>query len=233
MVKHISFTRMFWSLASSYQRDPKSLVTFPAVSSAEFEVKTWPMSSPPCCKCIRATVRNLRWVRNAAMCTITTHHHHHHHHHLNKGWSFLLPPWQFKGPAVDQLYQMPQMARHCGGLPREDPKLWGPSCGATPSGLRSAFCRLGTVAQEKFTSDLLSTIKLPKNAIDWEPSFLHPCDFSRATLEPWLHWLHSQQPLVEDLSGCLPKPRYQVDLRDAETLKFFHFFLGGPVMKRK
>lgn len=73
---------------------------------------------------------------------------------------------------------MPQMARHCGGLPREDPKLWGPSCGATPSGLRSAFCRLGTVAQEKFTSDLLSTIKLPKNAIDWEPSFLHPCDFS-------------------------------------------------------
>lgn len=58
-------------------------------------------------------------------------------------------------PAVDQLYQMPQMARHCGGLPRE----------------------------EKFTSDLLSTIKLPKNAID--------------------------------LSGCLPKPRYQVDLRDA------------------
>mmetsp|Transcript_50769 Transcript_50769/g.94929 ORF Transcript_50769/g.94929 Transcript_50769/m.94929 type:complete len:481 (+) Transcript_50769:90-1532(+) len=58
-------------------------------------------------------------------------------------------------PAVDQLYQMPQMARHCTGLPRE----------------------------EKFTSDLLSTIKLPKNAID--------------------------------LSGCLPKPRYQMDLRDA------------------
>jgi len=58
-------------------------------------------------------------------------------------------------PAVDQLYQMPQMARHCNGLPRE----------------------------EKFTSDLLSTIKLPKNAID--------------------------------LGGCLPKPRYQMDLRDA------------------
>ena len=38
----------------------------------------------------------------------------------------------------------------------------------------------------------------------------------------------------EDLSGCLPKPRYQVDLRDAETLKFFRFFFGGgPVMKRK
>mmetsp|Transcript_85347 Transcript_85347/g.204475 ORF Transcript_85347/g.204475 Transcript_85347/m.204475 type:complete len:492 (+) Transcript_85347:111-1586(+) len=58
-------------------------------------------------------------------------------------------------PAVDQLYQMPQMARHCNGLPHE----------------------------EKFTSDLLSTIKLPKNAID--------------------------------LGGCLPKPRYQMDLREA------------------
>ena len=34
--------------------------------------------------------------------------------------SVKLRSWLSWGPAVDQLYQMPQMARHCGGLPRED-----------------------------------------------------------------------------------------------------------------
>eukprot|EP00931_Biecheleriopsis_adriatica_P060419 TRINITY_DN36288_c0_g1_i1.p1 TRINITY_DN36288_c0_g1~~TRINITY_DN36288_c0_g1_i1.p1 ORF type:complete len:511 (-),score=84.84 TRINITY_DN36288_c0_g1_i1:168-1700(-) len=53
-------------------------------------------------------------------------------------------------PAVDQLLQMPQMMRHTGGLKEE----------------------------HRHASDLLSTIKLPKNAID--------------------------------LSGCLPKPRYDL-----------------------
>lgn len=58
-------------------------------------------------------------------------------------------------PSVEQLYQMPQMSRHTSG----------------------------GLAQDKYASDLLQTIKLPKNAID--------------------------------LSGCLPKPRYQVNLSEA------------------
>mmetsp|Transcript_89214 Transcript_89214/g.158155 ORF Transcript_89214/g.158155 Transcript_89214/m.158155 type:complete len:513 (+) Transcript_89214:66-1604(+) len=61
-------------------------------------------------------------------------------------------------PAVDQLLQMPQMARHANNGGREDSKQ---------------------------SSDLLQTIKLPKNAID--------------------------------LTGCLPKPRYQTPLSDVLT----------------
>ena len=70
-----------------------------------------------------------------------------------------------KGPAVEQLYQMPQMARHCSG-PREErteiESIFSPTL--------SLFCCLKKVplklCEEKFTNDLLSTIKLPKNAID-------------------------------------------------------------------
>lgn len=61
-------------------------------------------------------------------------------------------------PAVDQLLQMPQMVRHANSTDREDPKQ---------------------------SSDLLQTIKLPKNAID--------------------------------LTGCLPKARYQTPLSDVLT----------------
>ena len=69
------------------------------------------------------------------------------------------------GPAVDQLYQMPQMARHCGGLPRED---WNSQIHWKYFYIFKVF-RVCTSCEEKFTSDLLSTIKLPKNAIEKSP----------------------------------------------------------------